>query len=188
MSPPPSASSPRAPRVDGRARENRHECIIGTHARARSTSRRIASTEACARFFLFHPIASALARVNGRSNARARGFVGSRPRIDPVDVPRVARRSRRATNARVGGIRARRFCRSFRRRFALAPRSRARGRRFDSIRFDSIDSRPGRVFISFFQARFGRTSSFARESGESRRRTPHHSVPLKDLADRSRGA
>jgi hypothetical protein len=87
-------------------------------------------------FFLFHPIASALARVNGRSNARARGFVGSRPRIDPVDVPRVARRSRRATNARVGGIRARRFCRSFRRRFALAPRSRARGRRFDSIRFD----------------------------------------------------
>ena len=72
MSPPPSASSPRAPRVDGRARENRHECIIGTHARARSTSRRIASTEACARFFVSPDRVSARARERSIERARAR--------------------------------------------------------------------------------------------------------------------
>ncbi len=153
------------------------------HTRARALDVATRRVDRGVRTFFCFTRSRRRSRARTVDRTRARGFVGSRPWIDPVDVPRVARRSRRATNARVGGIRARKFRRSFRRRFALAPRSRARGRRFDSIRL--IRDRGG---VSFIQARFGRTSSFARESGESRRRTPHHSVLLKDLADRSRGA
>lgn len=112
------------------------------HTRARSTSRRVASTETCARF-LFHPIASSLARVNGRSNARARIR-----RIATADRTGGRSAARETVSSRDG--RARRWNSRVEVLSIVSSRFRARtevARARSSIRFDSIDSRLGRVFI-----------------------------------------
>ena len=186
MSPhhPPRARGPRG-WMAARARIVMNASSAHTRARAR---RRDASRRPRRAHVFFVSPDRVSARARERSIERARAWIR---RISTAD--RSGGRSARRETVSSRDERARRleFARgSFVDRFVDVSRShRGRARAVvDSIRFDSIDSRPGRVFISFFQARFGRTSSFARESGESRRRTPHHSVPLKDLADRSRGA
>ena len=178
-SPEPSMSPHHPPRARGprgwmaaRARIVMNASSAHTRARAR---RRDASRRPRRAHVFFVSPDRVVARARERSIERARADSSDRDRGSIRWTFRGARDGlvARRTRASVEFARGR-----FVDRFVDVSRShRGRARAVvDSIRFDSIDSRPGRVFISFFQTRFGRTSSFARESGESRRRTPLHTT------------
>ena len=189
-SPEPSMSPQHPPRARGprgwmaaRARIVMNESSAHTRARAR---RRDASRRPRRAHVFFVSPDRVSARARERSIERARARIR---RISTAD--RSGGRSARRETVSSHDGRARRWnsrAEVFVDRFVDVSRShRGRARAVVvSIRFDSIDSRPeGFSFHSFRRGSVERRRSRAR--AESLVDAPH-SVPLKDLADRSRGA